>query len=349
MIIKYQNNIKIKYWNPYLQMSNYNKNSDNIFKNIFEILKNYIQDKQIYILGPMNKIGEQYIYLFNIELNEYDDIFFKLYTKERKEYHTLALKNNYNVKISNNKKQQKNSCELWNVSKNDINSGKDLIEWGKLIATVLGFNNMYLQDNSYITCPIRNKIFNKRNFMTPEHEFPLFILQVLKKRVGYYSSFNFYPYNNNINKKDKIENMINELFKSVNWNDFDIFFRNLNNTIKLINSGKNNIISKKTSLKKEDWKEYFKVIESNYNYLKTNFKQFNSPFYAFRYFDTKNCSFFIDWLEIFQITYKKFTTQNYNFYVENKIERIKIPGFEILLNINNELKGCKWICYNMNL
>ena len=56
---------------------------------------------------------------------------------------------NYFTKIHDDQNQQRRSCELSNVSKNDINSGKDLIEWAKIITIVLGFTSMYLQDNSY--------------------------------------------------------------------------------------------------------------------------------------------------------------------------------------------------------
>ncbi len=40
------------------------------------------------------------------------------------------------------------SCELLNVNKNDKNSEKNLIEQAKIIANVLGFTRIYLQDNS---------------------------------------------------------------------------------------------------------------------------------------------------------------------------------------------------------
>lgn len=346
-----------KYWNPYHSNLDLSKNIVNIYEHIQNTFGEYITNNIIYILGPRNRIGNQYIYKFMIDLREFDDIFFKMTTFESNYFATLSIKNNYFTKISEDKQIQKKSCELSNVSKNNNNSGKDLVEWAKFIIASLGFTSIYLSDNAYISCPERNKLFNRRSKNTNKNEFPLRALSILKKNVGYYSQFNIIPYiiirNNKIkfiSKKETIESKITELFSKYSWDNFDIFFDKLKKTIDTIKkNNKENIISRKFNGNFDSWKEYFEVIYSNYNYLKENYGLLRSPFHAFEHYKDKICNFFIDWLELFQITYKKYTTENYEIYEENKIEIMEIPGIKILNEINTILSECKWICFSINL
>ena len=125
------------YWNPYHSFQK--PKNDDIFTHIQNILSPFINSNIIYILGPMNRNMEEYVYKFKINLDGHDDTFFKMTTIEQNEFATLSIKNNYYTKIHDDRNQQRRSCELSNVSKNDINSGKDLIEWAKIIAIVLGF------------------------------------------------------------------------------------------------------------------------------------------------------------------------------------------------------------------
>ena len=277
------------FWNPYHSFQKLE--NDDIFTNIKTMLSPFVNSNIIYILGPMNQNLEQYIYKFTINLNENDDIFFQMIQEQENEFAPLTIRNYPENQIK--------SCELLNINKNDINSEKDLIEWAKIIAIVLGFNRIYLQDNSYM-------IFPKLKY----HDFPIQALSIIKKNIGYYARFNFYPYKQTnsglVNKSETIEKKINNLFQTITWSDFDLFFIKLNESYNSDNIEK-------------------------YNYLKNKFKQFSSPFYAFKYFNTEDCNL----LDLFDKTY-------------NNIP-IKIPGIKLLNEINNILVECKWICENNSL
>jgi len=206
--------------------------------------------------------------------------------------------------IRNYPEDQIKSCELLNINKNDINSEKDLIEWTKIIAIVLGFTRIYLQDNSYV-------IFPKLKY----YGFPIRALAIIKKNVGYYARFNFYPYKQTnsgfVNKSESIEKKINNLFQTVSWSDFDLFLDTLKNV------------------------QSMQEIKEKYNYFKNKFKQFSSPFYAFKYFNNEDCQIFINWLELLDKKYDNIP--------------IRIPGIKLLNEINNVLLECKWICENNSL
>ena len=223
-------------------------------------------------------------------MNEHDDIFFKMIEEKENEFAPLTIRNIPEDQIK--------SCELSNINKNDKNSEKDLIEWAKIIANVLGFTTIYLQDNSYV-------IFPKLKY----YGFPIRALAIIKKNLGYYARFNFYPYKQTnsglVNKSESIEKKINNLFQTVSWSDFDLFLDS-NRNVQLIQE-----------------------IREKYNYFKNKFKQFSSPYYAFKYFNTEDCQSFIDLLDLFDKTY-------------NNIP-IRIPGIKLLNEINNILLECRWV------
>ena len=91
------------YWNPYHSFQKSASNIDDIFTHIQTMLSPFINSNIIYILGPMNQNLEQYVYKFQINLNEHDDIFFKITTIEQNEFATLSIRNNYFTKIHDNR------------------------------------------------------------------------------------------------------------------------------------------------------------------------------------------------------------------------------------------------------
>jgi hypothetical protein len=275
------------YWNPFHSFQKLEV--DDIFTHIQTMLNPFINSNIIHILGPMNRNLEQHVYKFTVSMSQNDKLFFQMI--EENEFAPITIRNIPEDQIK--------SCELLNINKNNINSEKDLIEWIKIIAIVLGFTRIYLQDNSYMICP-------KLKY----HDFPIQALSIIKKNVGYYARFNFYPYKKTnsglVNKSETIEKKINNLFQTITWSDFDLFFIKLNESYNSDNIEK-------------------------YNYLKNKFKQFSSPFYAFKYFNTEDCNL----LDLFDKKY-------------NNIP-IKIPGIKLLNKINNILLECKWICENNSL
>jgi hypothetical protein len=289
------NSLLSHYWNPYHSFQKLEIND--IFTHIQTLLNPFISSNIIHILGPMNRNIQQHIYKFTINLNKNEKIFFQM--TEENEFAPITIRN-----FPEETEDQIKSCELSNINKNDINSEKDLIEWAKIIAIVLGFTRIYLQDNSYMICP-------KLKY----YDFPIQALSIIKKNVGYYARFNFYPYKQTntglVNKSETIEKKINNLFQTITWSDFDLFFIKLNESYNSDNINRN-----------------FQSIQEKYNYLKNKFKQFSSPFYAFKYFNTEDCNL----LDLFDKTY-------------NNIP-IKIPGIKLLNEINNILVECKWICEN---
>jgi hypothetical protein len=284
------------YWNPYHSFQKLEVN--NIFTHIQTILNPFINSNIIHVLGPMNINIQQHIYKFTIRMNQNEKLFFQMIEENENEFAPITIKNDTEDTEEEDTEDQIKYCELSNINKNDKNSEKDLIEWAKIIANVLGFTTIYLQDNSYV-------IFPKLKY----YSFPICALAIIKKNLGYYARFNFYPYKQTnsglVNKSESIEKKINNLFQSVSWLDFDLFLDTNRNL------------------------QSMQEIQEKYNYFKNKFKQFSSPYYAFKYFNTEDCQSFIDLLDLFDKKY-------YNI-------PIKIPGIKLLNEINNVLLDCRWM------
>lgn len=323
------------YWNPYNYEDNIFTNKDTFIENIKNKLEPYIENNIINILGPCNINNDRYIIKFNIEIN-YDDIFFKLYTKSRgNEYNNLKIKNNTKKIIG----EQYLSLELSELEKNDYYSGSDFINLCKMIAINLGFNNIECVDDSKIFCSKRNTIFTKKNEFGKNYSFPLRFISLIKNRKTYYQKYNFDPYENYyiknrfsnkkfdniINKKNELINLINKIFINNKWNDYFDFFKSIKN------------------FNNKDYEKYFKVLENIYNQLYSLFgKKAENVFIAYKYMNDDNCNLFIDWLEIFHITYTNYKNISNNFY-------LKIPNYELFKEIEIFLNKVRWICVNIDL
>ena len=245
------------------------------------------------------------------------------------------------------------TCYLNSIEKTDFYNGNSIINMAKAIIYSLGFINIELEDQAFFICSKRNTIFNRRNTMTPLHEYPLSIIQVLNHKKTYYQKFGFEPYDKNlIPLKDELEKILkDELFKKISWQDYIDYFAKINNTILQIESGKNNIITENLGGYQNfnKWKTYIKTIESKFNFLYENFKYTSSPFYSFSEMNEENCDKFIDFLELFQITHVTYMKNNHKIYKKNNVNIVSIPGVKQIKMIKKIIDSSRFISFNFSL
>lgn len=349
-------NKESKFWNPFL----FNNKIDLSYENILNLLKIYFINKisdsdsyfknYLYISGPKEN-GNIYVILFEVII-DLNNNFFNLSSmipgKTRK---ILDVKtNNKNMRTEEEKKY---TCYLNSIEKTDFYSGKSIINMAKAIIYSLGFINIELEDQAFFICDRRNVFFNRRNRMTPYHEYPLSIIQVLKYKKTYYQKFGFEPYDKNLNPlKDDLERIIkDELFRNISWQDYIDYFAKINYTIQQIESGKNNIISRNLGGYQNfnKWKTYIKTIESKFKFLHENYSYTSSPFYSFTEMDDENCDKFIDFLELFQITHSTYMKNNHKVYKENNINTVSVPGIKQIKMIKKIIDSSRFISYNFTL
>jgi len=344
------------FWNPFL----FNKKIVLSYENIFNLLKNFFINEirnsdryfrnYLYISGPKEN-GNIYIILFEIIIDLSNNYFNLSSMTKGKNRKTLDVKtNNKNMKTEEEKKY---TCYLNSIEKTDFYSGKSIINMAKAIIYSLGFINIELEDQAFFICNRRNTFFNRRNQMTPYHEYPLSIIQILKYKKTYYQKFGFEPYDRNLQPlKDDLERILkDELFKKISWQDYIDYFSKINHTIQQIESGKNNIISKNLGGYQNfsKWKTFIKTIESKFNFLYENYSYTSSPFYSFTEMDDENCDKFIDFLELFEITHITYMKNNHKIYKENNIDTISIPGIKQIRLIKKIIDSSRFISYNFSL
>lgn len=321
------------YWNPYNYTKNEFFNKESFIENIFNKISPFVKNNVIFIKGPCNINQDVYIIKFFIDIKN-DDTFFKLYTSSRgNDYTNLKMKNN-NRPIIGDKYL---SLELSELEKNEYYSGADFINLCKMIAINLGFTSIECVDDSKVSCSKRENIFTKKNGFGKNYSFPLRFISLIKSKKTYYQKFNFEPFENTytknrfsnkkfdslISKKKELIELVNNIFINSKWEDYFTFFT----TIKNIDN--------------KNYLNYFRVLEQIYMKLHKEFGQkVENIFCAYRFMNTENCSLFIDWLEIFHITFTKY---------KNHSLKIALPNIKSFRDIESLLNRVRWICFDIDI
>ena len=183
----------------------YTKNIPNW--NSFEEYKeiDFFKDiKSYYILAPKNNDNEIYIWNFNINYRNNNEII--LSTKQNSKDNDPCI--DISIKNGIGKINYINQC--------NNNKGKDLIKWTIEIIKHLGCNKCILNDQAEKKC-------SKRKF---KNYVSLSLIHKLKKNKTYYEEFDFIPYNknNNIYKNNKnleLNKLVKEL-QLITWDKYHI-------------------------------------------------------------------------------------------------------------------------------
>jgi len=179
----------IKHWNPY---------EDKIDLSFFK------NNKQCYILGPINNDGARYLWNFNITVNNSDE----LYINSAKNSEEFGQCIDIYIQNKTGKINYINQCGDY--------SGKHLIKWMLEIMKNIGCEKCILQDMAEIKCDNRNE----NNYVSVS------LIHKLWKGHTYYEDFGFFPYNhnNNLYKHEiliELNNKIKQL-QELKWRDFNI-------------------------------------------------------------------------------------------------------------------------------
>jgi len=187
LIDKYTQNIP--HWNPF---------EDYKEINFFKEIKTY------YILGPNNTDNEIYIWNFNINHRNNNEIILSTMQNSKDSDPCIDI----TIKNCIGKINYLNECNK--------HRGKDLIKWTIEIIKHLGCNKCILNDQAEKKC-------SKRYF---KNYVSLSLIHKLRKNKTYYEEFDFIPYNrnNNLYKNNKsieLNKLIIEL-QEIKWNKYTI-------------------------------------------------------------------------------------------------------------------------------
>lgn len=178
----------IKHWNPYEEEYNHS----------------FVENNELYILGPINNENMRYLWNFSIKITSNNIIKISSIQNTKTEDPCIDIE----IKNKVGKINYINKCGDY--------KGKDLINWMIEIMKKMGCEKCILQDMSEIKCNHRNR----------DNYVPLSLIHKLWKGTTYYEDFGFVPYHrNNSSYTNNILLKINTEIKSLQnskWNSYHI-------------------------------------------------------------------------------------------------------------------------------
>lgn len=242
-------------------------------------------------------------------------------------------------------KLMRNIGIIENISKSEIYTGSEYLILGLQLLYLLGITECSLKDDSFITCDEIDNFFHKKNMMEPYKKVPYKLLSALRFGQTFYMIYGFKPWFDINSKREdmskKLFDLLDKLYE-IKWDEIDIVLKSGQNVIKNGNNITNN--KKWRKINRESWIIYWNTICKSWEMFKKKYYDDKpnpiSPFRSFIYYNQSDCFYFIDWLELYNHTYLKFS--NINRYIfKNQI--VEIPGLEYFREIKNILNSCKWI------
>lgn len=296
-----------------------------------------LQEGNLKIYGPYSKIHQQRFLLdfHNEKINNYYYL------------HTINRTNSYNnisIKLFLDK-----SAEISNINKSEWYSGSEYVLLALQILYYLKFIKCFLYDYSTITCKkelnhfkiLNNNQLNKNK----NNEINFKIISLLKDQKTFYMRFHFIPYINNKSINDSLNRIVEKLY-NISWKNINNYMENIKTLLdKENNSNLENNFFYYRIYNKNRWKIFWKNIYKSWKIFYEKYyieKKTPTPFLSFYLYQKENCKYFINWLEIYNLS-----IYNYNSRIFNKRFNINIgqDEFQELIVLSNK---ATYILNNIN-
>ena len=279
------------------------------------------------IFGPYSKIHEKRFVLKFIY--EKIDGYYNLRT-----IHKTNSYNNISIKFYSDKK-----TEISNINKSEWYSGSEYVLLALQILYYLQIKKCFLYDYSTIQCKREINYFkslNNHSLINKIDNINFKIVSLLKDQITFYMRFNFTPYIDNNCIIDKMNDLLDKLY-IITWNDINDYMENIKILIdKKNNSSLENNFFNYRIYDKNRWKIFWNNIYNSWIMFYEKYyieKRMATPFFSFDLYNVKDCKYFINWLEIYNLS-----MHNYNSEIFNKRFNINIGQneFKELVHLSNK-------------
>ena len=300
-----------------------------------EILNKRDKDNNILILGPIASDNKRYF--FNFQLTNTN----KLKINSTESYYTDNYLNNFNYKHIDLESYDKEKMKIKEIQKSRYYTGAELVSWSIQISKCLGFSLVFLEDLSRIKC------FQRPDFFKEKNDFPRDIISLLKKGETYYETLYFNLIDKTTFKKDEDDRIkINKLLSNLKKISFDEIQTYLEAGIKTIdNPKKQELYFNMRIYNNKKWENYWNNVYQEFlKFKKLTTKKYNikSPFQKIESYNNDECGIYLNWLELYSITYHDFSHINKYKFINFNNEGKTIPGFNEIQEIKELLRNKYW-------
>jgi hypothetical protein len=284
-----------------------------------------LNEGKLKIFGPYSKTHDKRFILdfYYEKLNDY----YYLYSLNRTNSY-----NNLSIKFYQNK-----NVEISNISNSDFYTGSEYMLLALQILYFYGFKKCYLYDLSTITCKREINYFSNLNTVNNgESEINFRLISLLKNKQTFYMKFDFKPYIDNKCVYNEFIFLLEKL-RSISWNTIDNYMENIKLLIeKKNNSNLENNFFNYRIYNKNRWKIFWNNVYKSWKKFYEIYyldKKVSTPFLSYIYYNKTDCKYFINWLEIYNLS-----LHNYNSKIFNKRLNIDIGliEFKKLIELSNK-------------
>ena len=322
--MEFNNNLNIDFWDPY----------DLTQELSFDEILQKRDNNNIFIIGPISLNNKRYIFEFQFNNNNNN----KIIIFSKNSIYTDNYLNNYkhiSLESYDNKKMK-----IKEIQKSVCYTGSELVSWSIQISKCLGFNLVFLEDLSRIKC------FQRPDFFKKKKDFPKNIISLLKKSQTYYETLNFTLINKDtFQKEEQIRKKINILLNNLRKISFDEIQIYLEAGIKTIeHPKKRNLYFKMRITNNKKWENYWNNVYKEFLEFKkvANKKHIKSPFQEMQSYNDDYCGPYLNWLELYSITYSEFIHINKYKFINFNNQGKTIPGYNEIQEIKELLRNKYW-------
>ena len=279
------------------------------------------------IFGPYSKIHEKR-FILKFIYEKIDD-YYNLRT-----IHETNSYNNISIKFYSDKK-----TEISNINKSEWYCGSEYVLLTLQILYYLQIKKCFLYDYSTIQCKRELNYFSSLNnhlLINKIDNIDFKIISLLKDQKTFCMRFHFIPYINDSCVKNIINNLLYKLY-IITWKNIDDYMENIKILLdKEDNSNLENNFFNYRIYDKNGWNFFWKNICKSWKIFYEKYyieKKMSSPFLSYDLYNNEDCEYFINWLEIYNLS-----MHNYNSKIFNERFNIDIgqDEFKELVQLSNK-------------
>jgi hypothetical protein len=167
------------------------------------------------------------------------------------------------------------------------------------------------------------------------------MITILRYGKTFYMPLGFNPYNKNslVNSNEIISNLVSKLW-DISWIQIDEYMELMIQSVKS-NKYKNDIMIRNY----KRWSNYWNNIYISWKHFYNKYSLISpTPFQSFNFFNYDECHEFINWLELYSLTYYNFNSFVFNNIPNNKMQN---AGIKIFKQLRNSVNNVYWINNNI--
>jgi hypothetical protein len=234
-------------------------------------------------------------------------------------------------------KIKKDECIIENISKSSIYRGSEYMILGLQIIYRLCIKKSSLIDSAFFNCDTKMNFFSvpTNQNITKKEEIQNKLIALFRFQSTYYMPFGFRPISKEtrMDITDEINSLLTKL-NEISWESIDEYITLIKKSIDENKYPRNDFLIRN----KQKWKNYWTNVYKSWKLIYEKYHlQCPTPFRSFILYNHNECHLFINWLELYSFRYIEYNQIVLNHINQFKTEIVGINEFKKLKTIINNV------------